>query len=292
MQDYTHPTAFIAYQLEKTENNFARGNSIVVNGQGHDPATGTGSYFNLKLTPGKKHLIRVVNTSSGTHFIFSIDNHPFQVVATDLVAIEPYTTTSLSIGIGRHILLPPKSHQVDSFTDVYLTGQRYTIIVEADQVPSNYWIRTHPATSCNGFVESLGTCDGDTDGAPGIFDDDCVLFDIRTAIVTYDSENVTDATLPTTDAFNYGLGCFDEPYENLKPIVPWVIDERPANNNTRDRFTVGRQKADLPAEQYEPGGYQHWLFTPDFFWVDFGNPTILNTNQTEWDNNLHVLDRK
>lgn len=101
IQDYVHPTAFIAYQNEKTQTNFARANSIVVNGQGHDPATGTGSYFNTKFTPGKKHLLRLVNSSAGTTFVFSIDNHPFQVVANDLVAIEPYTTTSLTIAIGK-----------------------------------------------------------------------------------------------------------------------------------------------------------------------------------------------
>lgn len=81
--------------------NFARADSIVVNGCGHDPATGTGSYFQTKLTPGKKHLLRLVNSSAGTTFVFSIDNHPFTVVANDLVAIEPFVTTSIVIGIGK-----------------------------------------------------------------------------------------------------------------------------------------------------------------------------------------------
>lgn len=101
IQDYVHQTAFNAYQLEKQPMNLARADSIVLNGIGHDPATGTGSYFNGKLTPGKKHRIRIVNSSAGLTFVFSIDNHPFQVIATDLVAITPYTTTSLRVGIGE-----------------------------------------------------------------------------------------------------------------------------------------------------------------------------------------------
>lgn len=113
VQDYVHQTSFNAYQLEKTTTNFARADSIVVNGQGHDPATGTGTYFNAKLTPGKKHLIRLVNSSAGTTFVFSIDNHPFQVIATDLVAIEPYTTTSLRIGIGKCSVDSFRQHNVN-----------------------------------------------------------------------------------------------------------------------------------------------------------------------------------
>ncbi|KAJ4417489.1 hypothetical protein N0V82_006153 [Gnomoniopsis sp. IMI 355080] len=269
IQDYVHETSFIAYEAEKTQTNFARADSIVVNGLGHDPATGTGSYFNTKFTPGKKHLLRLVNSSAGTTFIFSIDNHPFKVVANDLVAIEPFTTTSLTIGIG----------------------QRYTIIVEADQEPANYWIRTHPATRCNGFAESLGTCNGTTGGTPGVFDDNCVLFDVRTAIVSYDSPDITNTTLPSSTPFVYSVACLDEPAKNLKPVVPWVIDNRPANNITRDRFTLGRQNAGLNDSVYEPGGYQHWEFTPDFFWIDFENPTILNTSfQGEFDKNFHVID--
>lgn len=102
VQDYVHQTAFNAFQAEKSQNNFARTDSIVVNGKGHDPATGTGSYSNIKLTPGKKHLIRLINSSVGTSFVVSIDGHTMKVVASDLVAIEPYETTSLHIGIGKH----------------------------------------------------------------------------------------------------------------------------------------------------------------------------------------------
>lgn len=87
------------------------------------------------------------------------------------------------------------------------------------------------------------------------------------------------------------MACLDEPYKNLKPVVPWIIDNRPANNITRDRFTIGRQDPGSPAAVYEPGGYQHWEFTPDFFWIDFENPTILNTSfQGQFDKNFHVVE--
>jgi FtsP/CotA-like multicopper oxidase with cupredoxin domain len=100
IQDYVHDSAFVRYDMEKTA--FAEADSIVVNGTGHDPKTGTGAYFETSFTRGKKHLLRLINGSAGTHYIFSIDNHNMTVIANDLVPIEPYNTSSLSIGIGEH----------------------------------------------------------------------------------------------------------------------------------------------------------------------------------------------
>lgn len=103
VQDYVHDSSFVRYQEEISPDpgSFARADSIVVNGVGHDPVTGTGSYFNTTFTKGKKHVLRLINGSAGTHYIFSIDNHNFTVVENDLVPIEPYTATSLRIGIGE-----------------------------------------------------------------------------------------------------------------------------------------------------------------------------------------------
>jgi FtsP/CotA-like multicopper oxidase with cupredoxin domain len=50
-----------------------------------------------------------------------------EVIETDFVPIEPYTTDSLAIAIG----------------------QRYSIIVETDQPVDNYWIRTTPVQGCS-----------------------------------------------------------------------------------------------------------------------------------------------
>lgn len=73
----------------------------MVNGAGHDPLTGTGSYFNTTFTKGKKHVLKLINGSAGTHYIFSIDGHNMTVIQNDLVPIRPYTTSSLSLCIGK-----------------------------------------------------------------------------------------------------------------------------------------------------------------------------------------------
>ena len=60
-----------------------------------------GSTFTLSFVKGKRYLLKLINSSAESMFIFMIDGHDFQVVATDLVPIQTYTTDSLFIGIGK-----------------------------------------------------------------------------------------------------------------------------------------------------------------------------------------------
>lgn len=260
IQDYVHDSSFVRFRQEVDPDplSFARADSIVVNGHGHNPSTGTGTYFETTFAPNKKHVLRLVNGAAGTHFIFSIDNHTMTVIEADLVPITPYQTTALSIGVG----------------------QRYMVVVDADQQPGDYWIRTHPATLCNGFNTSL-PCDGN-------FNDTCSAFDVRTAIVRYNTSSGPDNNLPTSEPWDYSLNCTDEPYDKLKPIIPWVIDHHPANEISESRFAVAHQN-DFSSN--ETGGYRHWMLTPDFLWLEFGNPTILNLdNETyEQNPNFHIV---
>jgi FtsP/CotA-like multicopper oxidase with cupredoxin domain len=70
----------------------------------HGDSSQTGHRFNMSFTPGMKYRLRLVNAACDTHFKFSIDHHPFTVIAADLVAIQPYTTTTLNVAIGRQLL--------------------------------------------------------------------------------------------------------------------------------------------------------------------------------------------
>ncbi len=111
VSDWVHDTAFTVFNCEaygECGGSLApppKADSIVVNGRGHykQPKDGhvTGTYSTFKFTRKKKHLLRLINGSSGTSFVFSIDNHTMTVVATDLVAVEPYKTDSVFLGIGK-----------------------------------------------------------------------------------------------------------------------------------------------------------------------------------------------
>ncbi|KAK4168059.1 multicopper oxidase-domain-containing protein [Cladorrhinum sp. PSN259] len=98
--------------------------SGLINGKNTDLSSG--SRHEIIFTPGKKHLLRLINTGSEITFRFAIDGHQLQVVAVDFVPIVPYTTNSILIAVG----------------------QRYDVIVEANQTPSNYWARALPMLSC------------------------------------------------------------------------------------------------------------------------------------------------
>jgi len=46
-------------------------------------------------------LFRVINTSVDSTWVFSIDNHILQVIGADFVAIQPYKTDRIVVGIGK-----------------------------------------------------------------------------------------------------------------------------------------------------------------------------------------------
>jgi len=106
--------------------------SLLVNGSA--VYNGAGSYSVTTLTPGKTHLLRLVNTGIDNFLHVSLDNHPFTVVASDFVPVQPYTTDSLMLAIG----------------------QRYDVIINATQDVGNYWFR---------IGTGGGQCDGPNEQA-------------------------------------------------------------------------------------------------------------------------------
>lgn len=156
------------------------------------------------------------------------------------------------------------------------------IIVEANQDPGDYWMRTHPADGCNAFNPALcapntGTCTVATMTHP---------FNVTTGVIRYNESSTAE---PSSTPWNYGTACLDEPYESLKPVVPWVIDRHPANEITDSRFAAVKQSVN---SSIETGGYSHWELTPDFLWLDFSNPSILNIDNKTYDQepNFHIVE--
>jgi FtsP/CotA-like multicopper oxidase with cupredoxin domain len=145
------------------------------------------------LSRPKRYLLRIINTSYETQFVFSIDNHNLTVIGADFVPIHNYSTHSLLVGIG----------------------QRYHIVVEANPIGphvehrTDFWIRT-----------GVAKCfDKRNKVYPEGYD--------ATGILRYDcTSNAFPSSSPWTDI---SLDCMDEPVKNLIPIVPWIVG--PAANN-------------------------------------------------------------
>ncbi|KAK5654600.1 hypothetical protein OQA88_7230 [Cercophora sp. LCS_1] len=135
ISDWYHENAFELLYYEFHTDRAAIPVSMVLNGHGRfacnttDPrcANPNNDLYNVTFVEGTKYKIAIANTGTLLTETFWIDGHNFTVITNDFVAIEPYTTDVITLGIG----------------------QRYEIIVEANATltPGNnqtdFWIHSH-----------------------------------------------------------------------------------------------------------------------------------------------------
>ncbi|KAF8994560.1 Cupredoxin [Cyathus striatus] len=75
-------------------------------------------FFVQDVQPGKRYRFRIINTSARNVFTMSVDNHNLTIIEADGVATKPMTVDTIEI----------------------LAGQRYSVVLTADQPVANYWI--------------------------------------------------------------------------------------------------------------------------------------------------------
>lgn len=165
------------------------------------------------MAAGSRTRLRLVNTALDTHFRFTIDGHNLTVIAADLVPIQPYSTDTLNIGIG----------------------QRYDVIVEANQDPGNYWLRAIPQSSCSSSNENSMNITG---------------------IFNYDS---VDVATPTTTGFSYTDSCNDE----TANLVPYVALDA-AQDGLTSEFEIG----------LSANGVFRWTINDQQFYTHWEYPTL------------------
>lgn len=103
------------------------GDNILINGT-NVPVNGTGGHYSRTvLTKGKKYRLRLINTSTNDNFKVGLDGHTFTVITADFVPVVPWTTQWLFLGIG----------------------QRYDVIVTANQAIDSYWFHVVPQAGCS-----------------------------------------------------------------------------------------------------------------------------------------------
>lgn len=254
MTDWGHNSAFEAqFPGQRLVNE-----SILLNGIGnvtrYQNLSGTNikDPYSMKFDQGKRYLLTLINSAFDSTFIFSIDNHSLEVIASDFVPIESYTTNSVLVGIG----------------------QRYHVIVNAIDplgTGGSYWIRTYKA-DCFRFNNS----DPKAHHIQGYE---------RTGIVHYSDRVATPSTTQAAPNFT----CADEPYESLKPVLHWNVPRKPKNDkfgSIGENMTVQRNDASTiyPLAFASVGGED---FNP--IATNYGNPTFLNLNSTGKWNPLWVV---
>jgi hypothetical protein len=205
----------------------------------------------------RRYLLRIINTSFETQFVFSIDNHNLTVVSADFVPVNPYATHALLVGIG----------------------QRYNVIVEANPIGpesrgrTDFWIRTgiahcfkHYDDNKKYYLEGYNV----------------------TGVLRYNKASSAEpSSIPWTDIT---LDCKDELAQNLVPIVPWVIGP-PANSipsgstgEERDvylNFTwpaLAGPNYTFPEAKFSLELSDHTAFNP--LRVDYDKPIFFELNQT------------
>ena len=201
---------------------------------------GTGKRAETTFVPGKKHRIRVIDSQVDGWMRFSIDNHKLTVIAADFVPIEPYEAES--------IILAP--------------GQRYDVIVEANQEVGNYWMRAIYQTGCNQLEIDNN--------------------DIK-AIVRYKGADQDED--PTTEQWDsIDKKCKDEPYDKLVPHVKKDV----GSPKDMDKLNIGWF--------YELDLVFHWTIGGKALTMDWSNPANLmvynNETKFPWDYNVYKIPHR
>ncbi|EXJ80094.1 hypothetical protein A1O3_08380 [Capronia epimyces CBS 606.96] len=153
--------------------------NTLFNGKNKNPDGQAGESFQWSVKPCRKHLFRIINSSSQNSYIVGFDKHTMTVIAADFVPIVPYKTQTLNIA----------------------NGQRYDVVVEMDQTPSAYFVRAVIQTQCpsGGANSGLGLANA------------IIAYEGSNSTATPVSQ-----TPITSDTANI---CQDEPLESLVPYL-------------------------------------------------------------------------
>ncbi|RPB03356.1 hypothetical protein L873DRAFT_1787140 [Choiromyces venosus 120613-1] len=241
LDDWYHSTAFSLLQALGTSGPPATQNGLINGTNVFDCSTSTdancvggGKRFVTEFEAGKKYLLRFINMATDTFFKVSLDNHNMTVISTDFVPIIPYKTEFLSIGIG----------------------QRYEVIIEANQATDNYWLRATVQTACSATNANALNIKG---------------------IVRYSGATSTD---PTTSTRKITESCADELKDTLVPVV--VKDVPSTDLRVSQNVDVTLTVAD---------NIILWTLNGISGLIDWSSPTLLKVaNGQTYPESYHVLN--
>ncbi|OAA56354.1 laccase [Niveomyces insectorum RCEF 264] len=227
ISDYYYDTA--DNLVEYTKNNPPpASNNVLFNGTNVSPLTGKGKYANVTLTHGKRHRLRIINTSVENHFVLSLANHQFTIIAADLVPVNAMTVDTLFVAIG----------------------QRYDITIDASQAVDNYWFNVtfvsgvQCGSSVNQFPAAIfhyAGASGDLPKHPGASVSAATCTDLinltpvvsRTVPTTGVTANAGNE-LPVTLVLNENGELFTWKVNNTQMIINWnkPVDQYVMASNT------------------------------------------------------------
>jgi len=134
VQDWTHKPMTAKYTGRHHGGMDDYASTILVNGKGRNMmaqseglATIELPFETVEVSPGHHHRLRIISgVAMNCPMIVSIDNHDFTIIATDGDDITPTQASSLTI----------------------YSGERFDIVLDANQAVGNYWIRFNGLIDC------------------------------------------------------------------------------------------------------------------------------------------------
>jgi FtsP/CotA-like multicopper oxidase with cupredoxin domain len=190
------------------------------------------------LTPGKKHLLRIINTSVEASLQATLDGHNFTVISSDFVPVKPFSTNQLTMAVG----------------------QRYDVIITANQKADNYWFRVQPANGCASAINNSGK-----------------------SIFTYNGVTVAD---PSSTGVTLDAGC-NEP----GPLVPWWPTTIPSSDFKSQSQTMDVDLA-IPNVTTNNQNVVAWTVDLTTIQVNWEDPTlqyVINKN-TDYPTSYNLIE--
>ena len=171
-----------------------------------------GQLYSTTIAPKSSVRLRLINHSSFMSFWFSIDNHTIEVVEIDGVEVDPIPSRGVYVNIG----------------------QRYSVIVNANQTSGNYYMRaTLPETCFTPFCPYTST---------GLVS---INYQVK-GILSYEGVSINDEPigLAGNTSNPYGIdtnlargdvweGCDDMPFDMPVPVrKEAAVDVSPDNTHS------------------------------------------------------------
>ncbi|KAI5836564.1 multicopper oxidase [Schizophyllum commune H4-8] len=109
--------------------------STLINGKGRYNGGSLTNLTRINVVRGRRYRLRIVSLSCDPSFTFAIHGHNMTIIEADGVNTQPLVVDSLEI----------------------FAGQRYSVVVHANQRIGNYWIRANPSFGTIGFAGGLNS---------------------------------------------------------------------------------------------------------------------------------------
>lgn len=187
------------------------------------PCTNNAGISKFKLTYGKTHRLRLINSGSEGVQRFSLDGHNLTVIANDYVEVQPYTTKVVTLGVGQR-------------ADVLVTAN-------VGAATSSFWMRSN-ITSCSiasqpyalaaVYYSSADNTKSPTSTAWNVPDPGtCANDDLSLTVPTYP---MTPPTPSYTHTYNVTL------FTNGSGVTLWDFDGQSARVDYNDPTLLAAQR--------------------------------------------------